>query len=1135
MNELDKIRQLLDSILEIASKPAIIIEESGEIIFINSNAKKLFEFNESKKFFQDYLADDNWLELTNLLKSAAGMLSEENPDEFSFQLKNGNKLSVYMSMGKIYLGDKFIFLITISPVELNSSAYDLSEFSILPANLENISIDDKIREVINDFTNQYPLTFFEKEIIEKRVDEFDELFWIKSEQGNFIITNKLFCESVGLLKIQIEGKNYKEFIPSYLVKFFESVEEFQQEIKSPVSIGNFSGTIFPLAKGKEIIEIPLLGSDRKIIALVGFSRQNISTLPVDDKTKVESIITELISLIPVPVSIIDKSGKFRLSNEEFCKLFKQDFEVIQNSKFENVFPERLSDAVSDFIKSALDGIIIELNADLEIISKPGSGFELNVSRYFSKEIQEELIILSFNKTSYSAVLNNILPSKEDMSDILIKNNPGPIFIYDKENLRFLGVNNAALRLYGYSEEEFLQMDLTDLYTPEDIQTLLESSEDLVKEGEFSKPFKHRKKDGSYAFVRISRINYKYEDVDAYLSIVENVTEQLDLEKYNQLFKSAFENTNDMIFVTDPECIITFVNDSTSRVLGVPRLELINSSVISYCDDEDRVFLNSSVFHSHIKETVTFTIKLKSSDGKIIETDTTSTPIFNSDKEVDSFSLISRITNQAGSAPVQTKEVVREVVKEVIKEVVVEKPVAKELKSSGHDASFLSGVFHEILTPMNVILGFAQELTESIEKLSPEQKEAVEIINQNRSSLLGLMNSIMEFSDVQSKIKETEISTVSITDIVEPLDKNIKELTGIKDAELAYGKISSSLKFSTDKKKFENLLNNLIRLVGRITTQKKIYFAAYPVEDDSFNISVSDGFARSTSTLLETLKKLFIEHREPKEVGVSKLNFEITDLLLRSLNGQFTLVNEFTDKQDFVFRFPLNHSKKIDLPPIVESKKTVIAPEKTEIKKPAVTHEKIETKKPESFKPKDEIEIEEEELKIDITEKQEAAFVPEELGIPEQLQIQKEEPPVAEEEITIEEVPPPVTKKNGLTSLRCLYIEDQVDSQILFKVQMKELKNIQFAASFEEAIPLLESQSFDFIVMDINLQGEYNGLDALKIIHKMSGLEKVPVIAVTAYVLPGDKEKFISTGFTDFISKPIFREKMLESLKKIFVN
>ncbi len=101
--------------------------------------------------------------------------------------------------------------------------------------------------------------------------------------------------------------------------------------------------------------------------------------------------------------------------------------------------------------------------------------------------------------------------------------------------------------------------------------------------------------------------------------------------------------------------------------------------------------------------------------------------------------------------------------------------------------------------------------------------------------------------------------------------------------------------------------------------------------------------------------------------------------------------------------------------------------------------------------------------------------------------------------------------------------------------MKGLKDIQCAKSFEESVPLLDANKFDFIVMDINLQGEYNGLDALKIIHKMPGLEDVPIIAVTAYLLPGDKEKFIAAGFNDFISKPIFREKMIESLEKIFLQ
>jgi len=123
----------------------------------------------------------------------------------------------------------------------------------------------------------------------------------------------------------------------------------------------------------------------------------------------------------------------------------------------------------------------------------------------------------------------------------------------------------------------------------------------------------------------------------------------------------------------------------------------------------------------------------------------------------------------------------------------------------------------------------------------------------------------------------------------------------------------------------------------------------------------------------------------------------------------------------------------------------------------------------------------------------------------------------------------------ISKLNCLYLEDQVDSQILFKVQLKELHDVKFAVSFEEAQQVMLNYQFDFIVMDINLQGEYNGLDALKIIKTMPAFSSIPIIAVTAYVLPGDKEKFIAAGFDDFISKPIFKEKMMESLEKIFLS
>lgn len=712
-----------------------------------------------------------------------------------------------------------------------------------------------------------------------------------------------------------------------------------------------------------------------------------------------------------------------------------------------------------------------------------------------------------------------------MSDQFIKNNPQPIYIYEKESLRFLDANQAALNLYGYSEDEFLQMDITDLYTSEDIQTLLDSSQDIFKDGEYSKPFKHRKKDGNYIFVRISRIDYKHEESEAFLSILEDVSHLYETEKKNQMYKAAFDNTNDMIFVTDPNGTITYVNESVCRVLGVTSSDLINTDITLNCGEEDKVFINDSVFHSHIKETVTFTIELITSEGRLLESDFVSTPVFDSNNQLESFVLLAK------------SNVLPKVSEKKVEKEAEEKPNQLETRVFQKDtaettitSSFLSGLFHEILTPMNVILGFTQELVESIDSPSPEQKEAIDIINQNRVMILSLMNTIVEFSDIQFNKSEAELSELQVTEIIEIFEKTLNEITGIRDLEFGYGRISSSLRFNIDKKKFLSLLNNLFRLISRITSQKKLYLSAYQVDENSFNISISDAFGKSTKQVVETLRTLIVERQDPKSFGISKLTIEIINKLLETLNGQFVVLNENTDKLDIGFNFPINLMEKVE-EQIVEEPEKVI-PTQTEIQ----IQNQIEEES-QHLNMTDEIEFVEEEFSNSNNNhnSQTNPKVEEQETIVEEIKSEPEKLVISNLKAVVEEKPVPPQNKNGISNLRCLYIEDQVDSQILFKVQMKDLKNIQFATSFEEALPLLESNEFDFIIMDINLQGEYNGLDALKVIHQIPSLQKIPVIAVTAYVLPGDKEKFISTGFTDFISKPIFRDKLLESLKKIFVN
>src|SRR3989442_1239319 len=85
--------------------------------------------------------------------------------------------------------------------------------------------------------------------------------------------------------------------------------------------------------------------------------------------------------------------------------------------------------------------------------------------------------------------------------LLFDSNPHAMWIYDRESLEFLAVNDAAVHHYGYSREEFLAMTLKDIRPPEDIPSLLEKVS-LVRPGMNSASGRHLKKDGAVIDVEI---------------------------------------------------------------------------------------------------------------------------------------------------------------------------------------------------------------------------------------------------------------------------------------------------------------------------------------------------------------------------------------------------------------------------------------------------------------------------------------------------------------------------------------------------------------------------------------------------------------------------------------------------------
>ncbi|MFN7209444.1 MAG: response regulator, partial [Aggregatilineales bacterium] len=82
---------------------------------------------------------------------------------------------------------------------------------------------------------------------------------------------------------------------------------------------------------------------------------------------------------------------------------------------------------------------------------------------------------------------------------------------------------------------------------------------------------------------------------------------------------------------------------------------------------------------------------------------------------------------------------------------------------------------------------------------------------------------------------------------------------------------------------------------------------------------------------------------------------------------------------------------------------------------------------------------------------------------------------------------------------------------------------------EEACPRILNREFDLIFMDIELAGKLSGVELVRRIRE-AGLQ-VPVIALTAYAMVGDRERCLAAGCTDYLSKPFGVSDFLEILSK----
>ena len=102
------------------------------------------------------------------------------------------------------------------------------------------------------------------------------------------------------------------------------------------------------------------------------------------------------------------------------------------------------------------------------------------------------------------------------------------------------------------------------------------------------------------------------------------------------------------------------------------------------------------------------------------------------------------------------------------------------------------------------------------------------------------------------------------------------------------------------------------------------------------------------------------------------------------------------------------------------------------------------------------------------------------------------------------------------------VEDNVDNRLLVQAILDEQYEISEYENGMEVVDGLADDIPDLVLLDISLPG-MDGTAVLEWIRSQEALSSLPVIALTAHAMSGDREKYIDMGFDDYVTKPIVDE------------
>ena len=460
-------------------------------------------------------------------------------------------------------------------------------------------------------------------------------------------------------------------------------------------------------------------------------------------------------------------------------------------------------------------------------------------------------------------------------------------------------------------------------------------------------------------------------------------------------------------------------------------------------------------------------------------------------------------------------------------------------SMRYKSEFLANMSHELRTPLNSLLILAKLLADNADaNLSPKQVEFAETIHGAGSDLLQLINDILDLSKVEAGKMDVSPTRIALVQLVDYVEATFRPLTAEKGLDLSV-RVSPELPATlhTDEQRLLQVLRNLLSNAVKFTDSGSVELVIRPARDDVpqaireqlletgsltdpdgglIAFSVSDtgiGIAASKMRVIfEAFKQA--DGTTSRKYGGTGLGLSISREIAQLLGGEIHAQSEPGRGSTFTLYLPLNPS---ELPPH-GYQQPMPALEAGDLVASAEL-------------PPSQVETPAEVKSYRDTQNGPAAL------FRRRRRITLEQRPAAEPEQwpeTEREEPAPRPSRRGIRfgGQKVLIVDDDIRNVFaLTSVLEQHGLSVLYAENGREGIEVLEQHDdLSVVLMDI-MMPEMDGYATTTAIRRMPQFAGLPIIALTAKAMKGDREKAIESGASDYVTKPVDPDHLLTVMEQ----